>query len=182
MPTISTTKSESVTATDLNLHAEEYTFAMVNELDFVRGRHVIKDFCRWNSFDDFEGERDGLFIGLSCAGRHARQVDIRLADFLAWSLHVGIAPSLRSLDQFAEQIHAFRALPRPRVKGVLLSNRAGDASGVVRSGVVLTLPIAPELYRQWLATLAKVDISRPAPSVDRYARYLFELWADPNPQ
>jgi hypothetical protein len=99
--------SGSNTAQQANLGASapvvsnEVVLAVLDDRDFARARIFIDGFDRWDSFDDFVCERDGLHIGLSTAGQEVRLALVSVRDFEQWTLHSGMTPSLQALDEFA---------------------------------------------------------------------------------
>jgi len=155
-----------------------FVFAVLREQDFARAKEVVQGFERWDAFDDFVSERDGGYIGLSCAGLSVYQVDVDIRDFELWTFHSRIHSSIQTLDDFAALIHAFRSHPHPFVNGVLsIDWRRAAPENRQRNGR-FRLPISPMRYQQWLETLARLDILSQIPSIDVYARLLLESWAE----
>ena len=51
--------------------SQEVVLAVLDHRDFARARTFIEGFDRWDTFDDFICERDGLHIGLSSGGQRS---------------------------------------------------------------------------------------------------------------
>jgi len=147
--------------------ALEIVFATIDEREFAHARKIVAGFRRWESFDDFVSERDGQFIGSACAGQIVHQVDVSIQAFEAWALHAGVSTSIKALDAFAAQIRAFR-----------LNHDGRDARAPSRGGETRARTAAPELYQEWLETLAGLDMLSENPSIEVYARLLMEGWAE----
>jgi hypothetical protein len=158
-------------------HVEGFVLAVLDERDFARAQAIIGGFDRWLSFDDFVSERDGRYIGLSCAGYEPQFASISLHSFELWTLHSGISASIPALDEFAARIHEFRLYPDLPVEGVAALDWSRDADIGPRDGR-FRIPIAADLYEKWLGTFSGLDIFKETPSVDTYARMLVKLWTD----
>jgi hypothetical protein len=158
--------------------AEGPVLAVLDCHDFARAVSVIEGFDRWLSFDDYVCERDGLFIGMCCAGREALCASISIRSFERWMLHSEASASIQALDEFAARIHAFRLYPDLPVEGIAVGdwNRSGQIIGP--RGGRFAIPVSQTAYEQWLATLAQLEIFTQVPSVNIYARILMESWAD----
>lgn len=158
--------------------AREFVLAVLDRYDFARARSVIEGFDRWLSFDDYVCERDGLYIGMCCAGHGAQLASISLSSFERWILHSAAAASIQALDEFAARIHAFRQQPDLPVEGIpVVDWKRSDREIRPRDGR-FTIPIAKAIYREWIGTLSHLDIFTAPPSIDLYARILLESWAD----
>src|SRR5277367_328181 len=158
--------------------ARERVLAVLNEDDFARARSIIDGFERWPSFDDYVCERDGLYIGMSCAGHDAQLASISIRSFERWILHSGVAASIQELDEFAARVHAFRLHPNLPIEGIPAVDWKSSGREIRPREGRFTIPIAETLYEEWLRTLSHLDIFTQAPSVDLYARILIESWAD----
>jgi hypothetical protein len=176
--TVKSSATESPSRRDTASLGRSLALAVFEASDFDRARAVVDGFDHWASFDDFVCERDGSYIGLSTAGEEAHLVPVSFGAFEQWATHSGVALSVQSLDDFAAVILAFRENPGLAVEGwpgvdgnrrVPERNRRNDR---------LYVPIASVLYRNWLETLAHLNMASPPPSVDDYARLLVESWAE----
>jgi len=158
--------------------ARERVLAVLDQDDFARARSIIDGFERWPSFDDYVCERDGLYIGMSCAGHDAQLLSISIRSFERWILHSGVSPSIQALDQFAARILAFRLQPSLPVEAIPTAEWKSSGEDIGPRDGRFTIPIALALYQEWLGTLAHIDIFTQLPSADIYARILMESWAD----
>ena len=153
----------------------DLTIAMLSRPDFGRARKIVAGFDRWADFDDYQNDRDGLFIGLVVAGANVRMAPVAIDHFLDWLRARGQAPTFARLEEFAALISALRSRPGPTSHRGLLTSadaRAGDRHG-------LTIPVAASSYEDWLLCLGRA----PEPSLlDAYASFLVEAWTDlPDP-
>jgi hypothetical protein len=158
--------------------AGELVLALLDRHDFARAQSIIEGFDRWLSFDDYVCERDGLYIGMSCAGHDAQLASISIRSFERWILHSGVAASIQELDEFAARVHAFRLHPNLPIEGIPAVDWKSSGREIRPREGRFTIPIAETLYEEWLGTLSHLDIFTQAPSVDLYARILLESWAD----
>jgi hypothetical protein len=79
--------------------------AMLGEDDFERARSAIPGFADHQDYDDWLDSCYGWIIGLCSSGVDAHAVKVEFSDFLAWRRRTKLAPSRRSLDEFAALVH-----------------------------------------------------------------------------
>jgi hypothetical protein len=158
--------------------AEGLVLAVLDCHDFALALSAIEGFDRWLSFDDYVCERDGLFIGMCCAGREAQLVSISMRSFERWMLHSGVSATIQALDEFAARIHAFRLYPGLSVEGMPLGDWNRSSQHIWPQGDRFAIPISQALYEDWLAALSRLKLFTKPPSVDIYAGILMESWAD----
>jgi len=151
----------------------EIVIATLDRPDFERARWAVEGFARWATYHDYQCDRDGWLIGLASAGRCARFAPISIDHFLSWTACASVAPSVESLDEFAELVESFRRNPHARFKAQLagdfpISGRASDGRFYV--------PVDSRAYWEWLECLR----NNPSESLlNAYAGLLLELWTDP---
>jgi hypothetical protein len=173
-----TTSGSLVSNGTPTLAVDGLVLADLDRRDFARARAIIDGFDRWPSFDDFACERDGLYIGLACAGCEAQLAPVSLRAFESWILHSGMSATVQALDEFAARVHAFRRAPALPVEGLCAVDwKRGDRDIGPRDGC-FRIPIAAVLYQEWLGTLSRLDFFTQSASIDIYARMLVEFWVD----
>src|SRR5580658_1028788 len=138
---------------ETDLVPEEVVLAVLDGRDFARAQSFVGGFDRWSSFEDFVCERDGLHIGLSTGGQQVHLAPVSIYAFEQWTLHSGMPASLRSLDDFAARIRAFRLNPELPIKSLPTFEWKDEVQEMGPEGGLFTIPIAPPLYRDWLQSL-----------------------------
>src|SRR5271154_1040028 len=84
--------------------SQEFVLAVLDHRDFAPAQAFIEGFDRWDTFDDFICERDGLHVGLSSGGQQVHLAAVSIRAFEQWTAHSGITPSVQALDEFAARV------------------------------------------------------------------------------
>ena len=168
-----------ITTSSPGQHAREsIVMASLEPEDFLLARIDIDELATWDNFDDFACERDGLFIGLSCAGEDVSWSRVSARDYRQWRKHTGAKGSLASLDCFAAGLHAFRCNPQLAINALTAEAWKLQSCEFGPQQRGFSIPINVEYFDAWRNTLKLLDMFHPEPSIETYARLLLELWAD----
>jgi hypothetical protein len=146
--------------------------AWLGPRDFARARAWAPALWRWESYDDFVAERDGLFIGLGAGGVHARFRRVDFGEFEKWMRLTGAPATLDALDEFAAHC-AFRAdFPDAPVIG-----RIGVPGDPGRSAASAAgeqcVRVQALVFRRWRDEFARLALFA-ASDLDSYATHVVE--------
>lgn len=149
----------------------EPCIALLNRADFMRAKELVENFDRWETYEDYVLDREGLRMGLAFAGSAVELAPVALDPFLAFSRAVGGRATAARLDEFATVMQAVGRAPEAQARPRL--ERQGDEGN--RQGAFLSIPVDLQAYEAWAACLG----SRPSPVLlDAYARLTVEAWIE----
>ncbi len=151
---------------------EPPVLASLGRRDFAFAVAHAPGFALWSCFDEFQQERDALFLGYGVSGVTARVQRVPFEAFERWARLTGAPMDLNGLDEFAAHWRWRVGHPLAPVAGRFGAPGDPERNAVAAAGIQ-TIWIRPEIYVRWRDEYVRSGLFAP-PDVDVYAAHVVD--------